>query len=739
MEGKQMIQSIKIGCMKIDFLIMEDGLHKIVLENENTGSRNTVKVESEVGVELLNTDGQKLTTDDFHFKGCSLNDEGFQLFYENDLLSAQISYVTDNSLSGLRKRIILTNLSERLLTISRIYTLIWSEVGQIEAGGCGLPIYIHDFLFTGVDHPYGTTEYDGKQVRLYHNPGEVLYPGGRLNAFTTLIGISPEQTARKDFVDYIDRTSKSRGQNYVYGDWGLHDELAEKGYTVELTEDMTLSNIKLLKEFKELAGIHFDYYLIDHGWYDPEGEYIRLKKPNWRSDDFAQITEKLEEIGIKPGLWFSVNNYFANDDGIRCGLIGEDLVQNRSDRVAEHGSYCISSEPYHSILQNAMLYWAGKGIKFFKLDFMSLDCQHPVHQNMPKECRTEKDCNIFLNILAEVRKVDKNIIFVGFNGFNTSPFWLKHVDTLFVGDPQPCDFPSPRLRTSINLFTDRKLHWFAQRDIPRRLLDDCGTMVGNTTTIFYTGCLDWKSMALLSSGRGGSFLWYYGDYNLLSHEDRDFFGLIQKTLECYSEVQGRTENIGIPDGKGVYGYAHTNLGNGYMVLYNPNLNTAISEVTVLDQTIVYDLAPMEAQWIDFASGEVILTSGKLPGYHHAHNLSKVKYSQPDSSSFEFMVTAEKGCEGDQIAFYLRFVLKGEAFKDNYLCKKLSPSIIVDGLPCNVKSIPEGFCWNGLSWVCLLAQGVCIQGKGEQITLQLQSKDLPEEIEIEVEGYIIESF
>lgn len=93
----------------------------------------------------------------------------------------------------------------------------------------------------------------------------------------------------------------------VYCDWGLHDEL---GDNIELDEKMTLEVLDRLKYWRE-KGVTFDYYLFDAFWFDPSGDYKQFKKTHWPSG-FEKVRGIIEELGMKPGLWFDVNGFYLS-------------------------------------------------------------------------------------------------------------------------------------------------------------------------------------------------------------------------------------------------------------------------------------------------------------------------------------------------------------------------------------------------------------------------------------------
>lgn len=701
----------------------------------NDSPEIVLDIHETIAVDILNDENRSMTLENFKYSRLTQTADGLSIHGECGTFAVDILYRLDISVPGIVKSLILCNRGDNPVTLVRIYTMRCSSSDSVSGGGTGLPVYLDGRVFAGVKHPYGKADINGKHAVLYHSPGVSLNPSGTYWACDTVIGIAGPESASEAFTDYMDRHAVCQEMHpFIYGDWALHDELGEEGYSIELTEDMTMQNLEFLGQLKHDYNIHFDYYLMDHGWYDPEGDYIKLKKPNWQSDKLDTVMGKLDAMETKLGLWFSVNSYFENDDNIKCGLMSSGLEDSRCDRDSAKGSYCLSSEPYYSALKNAMVHWAKKGVGMFKLDFMDLGCMHPSHCGLPMECRIEKDSNALLEIVAAVRKVNPKVVFVAFNGFVSSPWWLLYVDTLFVGDPQPCSFPSVRLRTSINMFNDRAVHRYIGYNMPRRLIDDCGTMVGSTTTIFYTGKEDWRSMALLSAGRGNAFLWYYGDYTLFDDADKRFMAGIFRTLEQYRESRDVTSSIGKPDGRDIYGYAHIKDRSGYVVIFNPLLVPVESVLKVKDKLLHSRLMPMEGQLLDFATGKVVLTSGAIDGFSHANEFG-LKVDRAQDGNFEFKGVIRKELKGDRIVIYLQLFEHGEELTDKSLFEKLTSLLWINGVRAEILSVPSRFAWNGLSWMCITTKTMFEGEIEKKVDLELKTTGLPVDIQITATGYV----
>jgi len=94
----------------------------------------------------------------------------------------------------------------------------------------------------------------------------------------------------------------ARDPIFVYNDWSAYDELSDN---IPLTEQLAMRELDQILRLRSL-GVHFDYYMMDAFWFDPDGRYRTWRKPNWPNGPGAWI-KKCRDNGILPGLRFSTN------------------------------------------------------------------------------------------------------------------------------------------------------------------------------------------------------------------------------------------------------------------------------------------------------------------------------------------------------------------------------------------------------------------------------------------------
>jgi hypothetical protein len=612
---------------------------------------------------------------------------------EGAKLLVEITYAKHPMLDVAEKRIRISHMQGEPITVLQASVTVESprECREWEAAGLGQPAFSGGRYFAAVRHPYGLTDATegSTTLDLRQHPGKRLVQGEVWESAAFVFGFSPEGGIGELFHTYIHEIAKFRPERvWIYGDWALHDELAEKGRSVELTETMTRENVTFLQQIDRQHGIHFDYYLVDHGWYS-KTSFTEMKQPNFRSQGLKWLTEELDTMNVKLGLWFPVNTYSENADGIFCGLIPAGFAGGG-------GAYCLRSaygQHFRESMLHAVEQW---GVKMIKLDFADFECKDASHMHtvspivgdMLQLILREQECNAFLDIMREMNAKHPDVMIVAFNGFVPSPWWLETIDTLYIGDVQPSEVPAVRLRTSVNLFTEQQLNkyekdWHVHRDF----LDDCGTFIGDTTTNFYLGREDWRSQGLLSLGRGAKLVYYYGDLRLLDEDDLGFLSEIARyDRTCVYESD--TYTLGPDNGKEPYAY----INNKYAAVFNPTLKRIERQWNLpTGGSIRSTLAPYEAQWIDLADGRVIFTSGSIKELQEGEPLLETEQSQL-GDRYTVSIDRTAGTWVHYVLFYAQDK-PVRSMKPSELCE------VESNYPFRI--VPDHFVWNGIPWLAIV--------------------------------------
>ncbi len=304
----------------------------------------------------------------------------------------------------------------------------------------------------------------------------------------------------------------------VYCDWGFHDEL---GDSVELTAEMAHAALDALERWKRDFGIAFDYYLIDCFWFDPDKGYRHFKRSHW-PDGFGPVRERIEALGMKPGLWYSTNG-------------GQLRVPAwEASKADNNWHYSLAEGPFADDFERSLLHAAGEwGVRFFKFDFAGLHMA-AAGTDRPAEETYRLSLRRLKAILRRVRQRFPDIRAISHCGFwrvraanltgeRPGPVYdaslLEAMDLVFSGDPHPCDVPRTDLTRCCDLYQDAMVHRVHREGFPLHRIEDHGAMAGDTNTCHYRGRRGLRRSHLGQLARGGRRDMFYGDPTLATDED----------------------------------------------------------------------------------------------------------------------------------------------------------------------------------------------------------------------------
>jgi len=357
---------------------------------------------------------------------------------------------------------------------------------------------------------------------------------------------------------------------WVYNDWSAYDELSDN---IPLTEELAMKELNEIVRLKKL-GVHFDYYMMDAFWFDPDGGYRSWRKPNWPNGPDRWITA-CQQNGLKPGLWFSTNTLVK----INAAPQWKDSLNSKGGSMSfADGGFLLD---FMSVLQ----YWYDHGIRAFKFDFVNLDAATPANERAftPGEIR-QRNADAFRDALKKFRVKNPDVLLVAFNGFGgdmestAGPFpfrnpidlrWLEVFDSMYSGDPRPSDVPETNFWRSMDIYSDHMVRRYEQSGLPLERIDSTGMMIGNTGTIYYRKTNAWQGMLWGMMARGGWVNTIHGNLEFLDPEKARWFARAQH-LFAVLQAEGRTKTFGgLPGNVEPYGFgALDSVGSVYTVV-NP--------------------------------------------------------------------------------------------------------------------------------------------------------------------------
>ncbi|MBZ5563468.1 MAG: hypothetical protein LAP13_13740, partial [Acidobacteriia bacterium] len=347
-----------------------------------------------------------------------------------------------------------------------------------------------------------------------------------------------------------------------------------------------LDTLRVLEKWQG-KGVKFDYFTLDQGWVDPTSDLTRFA-PQCFPNGPGEIAERVRALGMKFGLWFAVSW-----GGWSCGEyppVWASLIPNpgqpdepaapalayRNGYIADGGvpgQLCVGSEPYFSILKDAVLYHIKQNhLKFFKLDTGNYYCNSIRHNHLPGKYSVEAMYERLLEIAVAARAAEPDVYVMWYWGLR-SPFFALHGDSifesgLFMEGSGTSWYPALYYRDSVTLNLDQSTQF--AKTIPPVNKDSLGIWLADTRWGNFMGNQRWREALVMDLGRGNLlFPQLWGDVNLLSERDVEFLaGMFAFVKKNESLLLRRRKTTGDPWKNDVYGYTYFDGLRGLVFLNN---------------------------------------------------------------------------------------------------------------------------------------------------------------------------
>lgn len=373
-------------------------------------------------------------------------------------------------------------------------------------------------------------------------------------------------------------TLLARDPVWVYDNWAAYAEGVTGLPDTPLTEELAMDQLEHILRLKPL-GVHFDYYLMNAFWFDPQGGYRRWHKSHWPDGPDRWLARCLDN-GIKPGLWFGSNSLWK----INPAPQWRDSIAHADTRAFPFDSMSMCEGGFLPDFMQVLQYWYDRGIRLFEMDAANFNAATPqTHQSRPREEIRERNASTFREALQAFRRKNPDAMLVAFNDFGgditstASPFpfrkpvdlrWLEVFDTLYSGDVRVSDVPQASFWRSVDLYNDHMVRRYEQSGVPLERIDPFFTL---SKTWFGYGRAKkaWKSALLLTAARGSWKQTVYGGLDLLSDEDASWFAKVQQAYRPLLAM-GRTKTFGGIPGEGEpYGLASFSSEGALYTVVNP--------------------------------------------------------------------------------------------------------------------------------------------------------------------------
>ena len=265
--------------------------------------------------------------------------------------------------------------------------------------------------------------------------------------------------ARAAFVEHVRSRMRRVVRNHdrpyaIFDNFGSWPEGENHAFFTQNTEAHVLHSLDRLGESQRTTGCRFDICNL-HFWVDHAGDLKRFD-PDRFPHGMAPIRQRLDELGIAPGLWI--------DSSMAAWSIGRNPAVAASF-TEDRGWFCRASEPIRSLYLEAFLHHIREnGVRLIKFDNLRTVCNNPEHGHLPGVYSTEAITNSVIEFLHALDAACPDVFLILYWG-HRSPWWLLHGDTLFdsgIG----IEAASPAVQPAPFAATVSRRSWTRHRSTP---------------------------------------------------------------------------------------------------------------------------------------------------------------------------------------------------------------------------------------------------------------------------------
>jgi hypothetical protein len=501
----------------------------------------------------------------------------FELSNSEQQLGLTVHYELDEFVRRKWFEIKNTSAQDRLLLDVDVDDFVMNA--PMTEGDQGLPVIVDKEVFCAVEHPSGVSQGMNGRIRLRHFPGKRLGPGESLKSKASIVGVGAQGGGRQQFVDYIQAHSPRKGLLAIYDPLGITGFPDEANWVLNDAE--MLESTELL-EIWQKHGIKFDYYVPDVGWQDWSGDMTRFW-PHGFPEGPGKVIKRVNQLGMKWGLWFAstwadwscgLNPKSEPSRAVVAGGKWPDYqFRDNFDTLDGRRHLCVASEPYFSILRDALLHHIQHdNLRFFKLDTGSYFCNSTSHGHLPGKYSTEANYDAVLEIAGQARAASPDLYIMWYWGIR-SPFFALHGDSIFesrirMEGASTGDYPALYFRDAVTLAVDQGVHF--NDLIPPMNKDSLGIWLTDTWWGNAMRKERWREALVMDLARGNLlFPQLWGELRWFNKEDVEFLARIQKLAKLNERLfYKRNTILGDPWNNEVYGYTYFVGSHGFIFMNN---------------------------------------------------------------------------------------------------------------------------------------------------------------------------
>jgi hypothetical protein len=462
---------------------------------------------------------------------------------------------------------------------------------QIDApladGGYGYPLTIEDQVYAAVEHPSGLNRWHENTVHITHFPGRWLKPGETWRSHSAIVGVGPARGANRAFLDYMEAHTVRKNKILAFYDpFGL--TAFTEGTSWALNDDQNIGTLNLLAEWQK-RGIKFDYYIPDMSLDTTSTSDLKRFRLFSFPDGPGKMVQRIRELGMKFGQWFSVTGgAWSNGRNPKTAPSRIPSPKESPYTIFRNGfladiwggvsSLCVASEPYFSMLRDAIVHHIRKNhVELIKLDVGDYYCNSTQHMHLPGKYSTEESFNRLIEISSEARNTNPDVFVVWYWGAY-SPFFALHGDVIFdirlsMEAASTGDFPALFFRDAVTQALDQGSQY--ARWLPPKNHDSLGVWLANNWWGNQMETVRWQEALIMDLARGNLlFPQIWADIFNFEERDVEFLARIQGLVRKHESVfLGRRYTVGDAWHDQVYGYCYFEGPHGFVFLNNVSFDS----------------------------------------------------------------------------------------------------------------------------------------------------------------------
>ena len=582
LENKQLKRVISVA----------DGIHTSAIHNKLDGKSLTPTAAHAFVIHLA--DGTTLTDKDFSIIGSeSLEVDTSSTFTiglscKKSPLKATLEYSLDENDFYTRKKLTLTpgkglkvkQIDLESLTLVEAYQPY--TISQITAKGAskwrpglGQPLYTKSTgTFWSVEFPAAVNTVKDSKLVCSYLVGKTLPAGKTYTTHSSVLGVSDSPDFVKDaFFDYIDRTRvRPLRLQTQYNSWF--------DYGPRVSAEKMAKSIKHINtELNNKRGVPpLSAYVIDDGWQNTSDDW---SKKAWTVNDkfdpkFKNSFTTTKAAKSNLGLWLSPGCIFGGQRAIP------------KLRAAGHRSLdpwmSMADPKYMGKLEQRMVELTQQGVTYFKLDgvFGHLNTRNfdvPGFKGSEKELNDPKydpqkiqyltdGSERLMQIFAAMHKANPEVYIVISNGAWLSPFWLQHIDSVWMINAG--DAAGGSSRTGELVYRDNVYHGLSVTEKTQFPLHSIFNHEPKKTSSKETKST-FRRYLYMNMSRGTGFVELYVKPFFLKNYDWDVLAEgLHWVHDVFPTFKRARMHGGHPKSGDVYGYTAWLPERGYISIHNPS-------------------------------------------------------------------------------------------------------------------------------------------------------------------------